>query len=387
MKNKRLIALLFTLNIALLSIVFFRETGLLKPEMFLTAAGAAPTTSTTSTAASRRTVLVDAAEKMAPSVVSVGASRSQYYVSPNASFFRDFTIFEQEKEVPYLGSGVIVDSDGLVVTNYHVVEDAKDVFVTLVDGRKLPGKVLDADIALDVALIKVEGKNLPAATLGNSDDLMVGEWTLAMGNPFGNVIGDPTPTVTAGVVSALNRNFRPSENIPRVYLDMIQTDAAINPGNSGGALVNSAGELIGINTFIVSRSGGAEGIGFAIPVNRLKAVVKEIVEHGKIRPRLVDFQTTSLNKRIAKMLDSNAEKGAVITEVSPDGPAEKAGLKVGDVITQVNGESVIDAQDLKLKVWYNRQVGSRFRFNIDRSGEPVVAEYVLTEPPDDPDEN
>jgi serine protease Do len=241
--------------------------------------------------------------------------------------------------------------------------------------------VLDADVALDIALIKVDGKNLPAAKLGNSDDLLVGEWTLAMGNPFGNLIENPTPTVTAGVISALNRNFRPSQDIPRVYLDMIQTDAAINPGNSGGALANAAGEIIGINTFIVSRSGGAEGIGFAIPINRVKAVVQEIVEHGKIRARLVDFQTSTLSNRIGKMLNTNAENGAVVTEVSPDGPAAKAGLKVGDVITKVNGNKVSDAQDLKLKVWYNRQVGSRFRFDVDRSGKPVELEYQLVEPP------
>lgn len=387
MKKNKLIALLFTFNILLLGAVLVRESGISDSGFFTQIVGAAPAASTTSTAASRRTVLVDAAQLMAPSIVSVGASRSQYYVSPHASYFQDFTVFEQEKEVPYLGSGVIVDSDGLVVTNYHVVEDAKDVFVTLVDGRRLSGKVLDADIALDIALIKVDSKNLPAAKLGNSDDLMVGEWTLAMGNPFGDVIGDPTPTVTAGVVSALNRNFRPSQNIPRVYLDMIQTDAAINPGNSGGALVNASGELIGLNTFIVSRSGGAEGIGFAIPINRIKAVIKEIVEHGKIRSRLVDFQTTTLNNRIGKMLAATAEKGAVVTEVNPGGPAEKAGIKVGDVITKVNGDPVTDASNLQLKVWYNKQVGSKFQFNVDRSGSPLTLDYTLVEPPADSKNN
>jgi len=383
MLKKRLLALLITMNLALLTVVAFRETDLISRAGLDTPAFAAHTTASLSTAASRRTALVDAAKKIGPSIVSVGASRSQYYVSPYASFFRDFTIFEQDKEIPYMGSGVIIDPDGLVVTNYHVVEDAKDVFVTLVDGRRLDGKVLDADVALDIALIKVDAKNLPAATLGNSDDLQVGEWTLAMGNPFGNLIDNPAPTVTAGVVSALGRNFRPSADIPRVYLDMIQTDAAINPGNSGGALANSAGEIVGINTFIMSRSGGAEGIGFAIPINRVKAVVQEILEHGKIRPRLVDFQTSPLNNRIGRMLNSNAENGAVVTEVSPDGPASKAGLKIGDVITRVNGEKVKDSQDLRLKVWYNRQVGSHFRFTVDRSGKPLDLEYVLVEPPSD----
>jgi len=383
MTKNRLIALLLTLNLALVAVVFLNETGLIKRDLLSLDAFAAQIQDPPSAAASRRTVLVDATEKMSPSVVSVGASKSQYYVSPNASFFRDFTIFEQEEEVPYLGSGVIVDTDGLVVTNYHVVEDTKDVFVTLTDGRKLPGKVLDADVALDIALIQVEGKNLPAAKLGNSEDLKVGEWVLAMGNPFGDVIGDPTPTVTAGVVSALKRNFKPSRQIPKVYLDMIQTDAAINPGNSGGALVNSAGELIGINTFIMSRSGGAEGVGFAIPINRVKAVITEIIDNGKIRPRLVDFKTATLNPKMAKMLNTEAERGAVVVEINPDGPAAKAGLKVGDVITQVNGEKVTDSTELRLKVWYNRPVGSNFHLNVDRAGQPVQAEYTTIEPPED----
>ncbi len=388
MTKNRIIAVLVTANLLLISIVGLREAGILKKDPVFGNAFAQEVTTQSASLTSRRTELVDVAEQMAPSVVSIGGTRPQYSVRPHQSFFREFLVLQEEGEqdVPYLGSGVIVDSDGLVVTNYHVVEKEDDVFVTLVDGRKLPGKVLDADVVLDIALIKVEGKNLPAAKLGDSNNVMVGEWTLAMGNPFGNVIGDPTPTVTAGVISALNRNFRPSENIPRVYLDMIQTDAAINPGNSGGALVNAAGELIGINTFIVSRSGGAEGIGFAIPINRVKAVVNEIVEHGRVRPRLVDFQTSNLNERTKKMLETKAEKGAVVTRVNADGPAEAAGLKVGDVITEVNGEDVVDAQDLKLKVWYNRQVGSRFRFTIDRAGEPVETEYTLVEPPEDEEE-
>lgn len=380
MTKNRLIALLVTINVLVIALVVLRETGLAQRSPLFSEAFAAQVTGPLSTAESRKTPLVQAAQTMSPSVVSVGASRSKYYISPHASFFRDFTVFEQEEEVPYLGSGVIIDTDGLIVTNYHVVEDAKDVFVTLTDGRKLDGKVLDADVALDIALIKVEAKNLPAAKMGNNEDLMVGEWVLAMGNPFGNVIGDPTPSVTAGVVSALNRDFKPSGDIPKVFLDMIQTDAAINPGNSGGALVNSAGELIGINTFIMSRSGGAEGVGFAIPVNRVKSVVNEITTHGKIRSRLVDFQTRTLNKEMAEILKSTATNGAVVTKVNPGGPAAKAGLKVGDVITQVNGDKIQDAQDLRIKVWYNQPVGSNFRMDVDRAGSAVSVDYTVVEP-------
>jgi serine protease Do len=303
-------------------------------------------------------------------------------VSPYASFFSDFTIFKDKQKIPYLGSGVIVDPDGLIVTNYHVVENMKDVFVTLSDGRELPGNVLDADTALDVALVKVEAKNLPAAKMGDSNNLLVGEWVLAMGNPFGNLIGDPTPTVTAGVISALKRNFRPSTELKRVYQNMIQTDAAINPGNSGGALINSAGELVGINTFIMSRSGGAEGIGFAIPVNRVKSVIDEIVKHGHIRSRLMDFQVQNLTPRLAKMLETSAKTGAVVTQVADSGPAAAAGIKVGDVITKVNGQAVADDQDLQIKVWTN-QVGSHVQLTIDRAGQAVTTNYELMEPKND----
>jgi serine protease Do len=272
-------------------------------------------------------------------------------VSPFFDFFSDYAIFPYQEKVPYLGSGVILSADGLVVTNYHVVENAEDVFVTLMDGRELPAKLLDADTVLDVALLKVDGKDLPAVTIGNSDDLMVGEWALAMGNPFGNLIGDPHPTVTVGVISAVKRSFRAGGGSPRVYQDMIQTDAAINPGNSGGALINVAGELVGINTFIMSRSGGSVGIGFAIPVNRVKAVVDEIVQHKRIRSRLVDFRVQNANERLARILGARASKGAVVAEILRGGPAQRAGFQVGDIITAVDGVPVSDAEDFTIKVW------------------------------------
>ena len=385
MKANRTVIYLATLNILLVAVLLFKHINPTLPDSLAPAALAQSTSAQAalSLTDSRRTVLVDVAERLAPSIVSVGTTRN---ISPSAFFFRDFLIYNQGsvKDVPYLGSGVIVDPDGLIVTNYHVVENLDEVFVTLNDGQKLDGKVVDADVALDIALIKVngKGKNLKPATMGDSDDLMVGEWTLAMGNPFGNLISDPIPTVTAGVVSALSRNFRPNENLRRVYLDMIQTDAAINPGNSGGALVNAAGEVIGINTFIMSRSGGAEGIGFAIPINRVKAVVKEITEHGSIRPRLVDFNASTLDANMAEMLDTEAEYGAVVTRVNTTGPAQKAGLKVGDVITSVNSRRVTDAEELNLKIWYTGQVGSTVKLQVDRAGKKLELDYTLAAPPD-----
>jgi len=334
-----------------------------------------------STTDQRRTEITESARKVAPAIVSVGASQSGVFVHPYAPFFSDYIpVFPYEEKIPYLGSGVIIDPNGLVVTNYHVVERQKDVFVTLTDGREFPGKVLDADTLLDVALIKLEGaKNLPTVRLGDSDDLLVGEWVIAMGNPFGNVIGDPNPTVTVGVVSALKRSFRPNAaNANRAYLDMIQTDAAINPGNSGGALINTRGELIGINTFIVSRSGGAEGIGFAIPVNRVKTVVQEILLHGQIRPRLMDFDVQNLTSRIARLVGTRAEKGAVVSEMLRGGPADRAGLRIGDVILSVDGKQIKDAEDLKLSIW-TRPVGTRFKLLVDREGRQLEIEYELQE--------
>lgn len=329
----------------------------------------------------RRTEITEAARTVSPAIVSVGASQTGYVVHPYAGFFSEYIpAFPFEEKIPYLGSGVIIDPDGLVVTNHHVVEKQQDVFVTLTDGREFPGKVLAADELLDVALIQLEGASgLPTVRLGDSDDILVGEWVIAMGNPFGNVIGDPIPTVTVGVVSALKRSFRPnSSNLGRAYLDMIQTDAAINPGNSGGALINAQGELVGINTFIVSRSGGAEGIGFAIPVNRVKTVVQEILMHGRIRTRLVDFQVQNLTARIAKLVGSKAEKGAVVSEMLRSGPGDRCGLRVGDVITSIDGKPVKDAEDLKLSIW-TRPVGTRFQLEVDREGEPLQFEYELTE--------
>lgn len=392
--NNRLIAGLIGLNLVLIAVMLGRDfSGKMRNPMETSAFAAptpaistAPASATTiapgepGSAAARRTEIVAAAEKFSPCVVSIGASQTGYLVNPYAGFFSNFTLFPYEEKIPYLGSGVIIDSDGLIVTNYHVVEKAKEVFVTLVDGREIPGEVLDADTALDVALIKVNAKNLPTARLGDSNNLMVGEWVLAMGNPFGNVIGDPTPTVTVGVVSALKRSFRPNNEMRKVYLDMIQTDAAINPGNSGGALINASGELVGINTFIMSRSGGAEGIGFAIPINRVKAVTDEILKHGKIRSRLVDFQAQNLTERIAKNVGSRAKKGAVVSQITRGGPADTAGMKVGDVVISVDGREVRDANDLLIYI-FSQQVGARSRLDIDRGGIQIKVDYELVEPP------
>lgn len=383
MNKNRVIGLLVVLNVLAIALmaVKYPSSGSGMQGSPTTAPAVAAPYPARSTAASRRTEIVTAAEKVSPAIVSVGASQTTLMLSPFADFFSDYAVYPYQQKIPYLGSGVIIDArNGLIVTNWHVVQDASDVFVTLMDGREVPAKLVDADTYVDVALLQIQAQNLSAVRLGDSSDLMVGEWVLAMGNPFGNLIGDPHPTVTVGVVSAVKRSFRPNSEVNRVYQDMIQTDAAINPGNSGGALINVNGDLIGMNTFIMSRSGGAEGIGFAIPVNRIKSVVEEILMHGHIRSRYRDFDVQNLKERIAKQLRSKATQGAVISEIEPGGPAERAGLRVGDVITQVDGRPVKDREDFLLYVW-TQPVGTTVKCTVDRGGKTLQIAYTLTEPP------
>jgi serine protease Do len=379
MNSRRLIHLLLFTNIGwllLFLVVPLEKTP--RVDWFSASAQAAAGPLTASRTNARRTELVEAAERVSPSIVSVGASRTSYVVSPFFDFFSDFAIFPYQEKIPYLGSGVIVSKDGLIVTNSHVIEQAEDVFVTLSDGRELPVTVVAVDSVLDLALLKVNATNLPAIKMGDSDDLMVGEWVLAMGNPFGNLIGDPHPTVTVGVVSALKRSFRSGGPSPKVYQDMIQTDAAINPGNSGGALVNALGELVGINTFIVSRSGGSIGIGFAIPVNRVKALVEEVTRYGRLRPKLVDFRVQNLNARIARILGSRATSGVVVSEIQRNGPAYKAGLRVGDIITAVNGHEVRTTDDIFANIWA-QPVGTAIQCDVDRAGRKLSIEFKIAE--------
>ena len=227
------------------------------------------------------------AHQVSPAVVTIGAVKES--LRPADDFFRAFVI-RQDQYQPYLGSGVLIGSDGHILTNVHVIDGAKRILVTFSDGREFPATVVAADPLQDIALLKIEAKDLPdPLVLGDSDSLQIGEDVIALGNPFGPMMQDPRPTVTRGVVSAVHRNFRPNANADRVYTDMIQTDAAINPGNSGGPLVDMDGNVVGVNTFIFSRSGGSHGIGFAIPVNRVKAMLEEIRQHGRLRNVAVDF--------------------------------------------------------------------------------------------------
>ncbi|MFH0795303.1 MAG: trypsin-like peptidase domain-containing protein [bacterium] len=356
-----------------------QSLGLLAQEAFA-AEPAKAISEGTNTSSRRRSPVVLAAQKVSPSVVSVGAVQTS--VRPMAPSFNDFfspyLLYQYKERMPYLGSGVIINSDGYILTNYHVIEGGEDLFVTLTDGREFKAKLLDADRLVDIALLKIEGKNLPEAKLGDSDSILIGEWVMAIGNPFGNLIESATPTVTLGVVSAVNRNFNPEPGRYRIYQDMIQTDAAINPGNSGGPLVNLDGEVVGINTFILSSSGSSAGVGFSIPINRARAVVKEIMEHGKIRPLWVDFDTMNITPYLQKMMELPTTQGALVSSMEKTGPGIRAGMRVGDVITKADDHVVRNYQDL-LNYFLSKQVGEKIKFEILREGKQVEAVYQIEE--------
>jgi serine protease Do len=287
-------------------------------------------------------------KKVAPSVVKITTSTKAKRVAAQGfdnPAFREFFggRLPQMDQPPQagLGSGVIISSDGYIVTNNHVIQGADEVLVTLADDRELKAKVVGRDPQTDIAVIKVDAKNLPAVTFADSAGIEVGDRVLALGNPFG--IGE---TVTTGIVSAKGR--RPGLGLE--YEDFVQTDAAINPGNSGGALVDVQGRLIGINTAILSRSGGFQGVGLAVPANLVSQVVDGLVKNGKVVRGYLGVRTQNLTPALAETLDLETRKGALVAEVEPKGPAAKAGLKNGDVIVSLNGEAVEDSHRLSFAV-------------------------------------
>ncbi len=255
-----------------------------------------------------------------------------------------------------IGSGVIVTKDGYVLTNNHVVEGATTVKVSTNDRREFTAKVVGTDPRTDIAVLKIEGTNLSVLPISDSTRVQVGDLALAIGDPFG--IGQ---TVTMGIISATGRAGLTAGN----YEDFIQTDAAINPGNSGGALINTNGELIGINTAIISRSGGNQGIGFAIPINMARDVMDQLVKTGKVTRGYIGVLPQDITPELARAFNLKSNSGAAITRVEPDTPASKAGLKVGDVVTAINGEPVTDANALRLRV-SRTQPGTTLKVTVQR---------------------
>ncbi len=269
-----------------------------------------------------------------------------------------------------LGSGVIISPDGYIVTNNHVIDGAMDIRVTMTDRRILPAKLVGADPLTDLAVIKVDGTNLPSVPLGDSTKLHPGQTVLAFGNPLGFRF-----TVTRGIISALNRP-NPFASNRRSPGEFIQTDAAINPGNSGGPLVNANGEVIGINTFLVSETGGFSGMGFAIPTQIVRPTVDSLIKYGKVSHGYLGIGISDVTPDEAKFFHVNNASGAVITQVEPNSPAAKAGLKVGDVITELNGKTVSDAGELQVEVG-QKQPGTTVHIKAVRDGSSVDVPVTL----------
>ena len=273
-----------------------------------------------------------------------------------------------------LGSGVIVSPDGYILTNNHVVEGATDVRVTLSDKRQLKAKVIGADPKTDIAVLKVEGSGFPAITIGDSSKVQVGDYALAVGDPFG--VGQ---TVTMGIISAMNRGNLGIED----YEDFIQTDAPINPGNSGGALVNDRGELVGINTAILSHgSGGNEGIGFAIPINMARNVMSQILDHGKVNRAYLGIMVQDITPGISKAMNLKDMKGVLVGDVTPSGPASRSGVQRGDVILEVNGKPMEDSRELRNSISMMNP-DSTVKLKILRNGNPTDVSVKLGDLPSD----
>ncbi len=287
--------------------------------------------------ARRRNEIVEVVQKVSPAVVFIGTeseaeSPFRGRRSPMEEFFG---VPPQRQRQQGLGSGVIVDPNGIIITNDHVIRGASAIHVVLADGRELEADVIGSDADNDLAVLKVSSKQpLPAAKLGTSSDLMIGETVVAIGSPFGL-----SKTVTSGVVSATGRTFKADG---RTYNDFIQTDAAINPGNSGGPLLNVDGDVIGINTAIFA---SAQGIGFAIPADKVRRIVDELTRFGKVRPAWVGIEAQDLSPRLARQLGWDRTYGAVVSDVEPGSPADQAGIRRGDVLAEMGGSRISDAED------------------------------------------
>ena len=326
----------------------------------------------------------DLVNRVSPAVVTIRSTEraraAQQFPFSDDPTLREFfgnRMPQQQQQTPQrvqgVGSGVIVNSDGYILTNHHVVDGALEIKVELTDNRTFTAKLVGSDAPSDLAVLKIDAKDLPVLHLGDSDKVRVGDVVLAVGNPLG--IGQ---TVTSGIVSAKGRTTGLSDGS---FEDFLQTDAAINRGNSGGALVNTTGELIGINSQILSPSGGSIGIGFAIPSNMARAVMDQLMKTGKVRRGMLGVTIQSVDADLASSLSLPAARGAIVTSVSNGSPAEKAGLKRGDVITAIDKQPVLDNNSLRNLV-ASKTPGSTVDVTASRNGRDQIFQVALTELPD-----
>lgn len=269
-----------------------------------------------------------------------------------------------------LGSGFIIDKNGYILTNYHVIDGAQSIIVNLANGKKVKGKIIGGDPTNDLAVIKIPAKNLPEAVLGDSNHIRVGELAVAIGNPFGL-----QQTVTSGVISALGRSIGESEG--RVLDNLIQTDASINPGNSGGPLVNSRGQVIGINTAIISQ---AQGIGFAIPINTAKSIANQIIKEGRVVRPWLGILGTNVTGELARQYNLPVKQGALVIKILPDSPAQKGGLKVSDIVSAIAGKEIAGMQELQ-QIVRKYKPGDTLDFTVYRDGRKINLRVKLGEAP------
>ncbi|MDP8211048.1 MAG: trypsin-like peptidase domain-containing protein [Candidatus Stygibacter australis] len=323
---------------------------------------------------SRHNAITSAIQIVSPAVVSVNVIKTQIvnrHLSPfDNPFFGFFRNVPYKREIKGIGSGVIFNDAGYIITNAHVVEGATQIKVILSDNRQFEGELIGLDSVHDIAIVKLkDGEDLPVAKLGTSCGLIMGEWAIAVGNPYGFLLKDSKPSVSVGVISALNRDFAPNED-GKIYKKMIQTDAAINPGNSGGPLVNVMGEVIGINSFIFSESGGSIGIGFAIPIDSVKKIADELIKYGKIRDIWYGFKVQEITPVIASYLGLSSSDGVLVALLDKNGPADKAGLKKGDIIIKINKYQIKTTDDAEIAVT-DVSVGDKMNLEIIRDTKPL----------------
>lgn len=336
----------------------------------------------------RHNAITQAVALASPAVVGINVIevREYRYQNPWSRFFGDDPFFRQffgdqvyRQKVKGLGSGFIISPDGYILTNDHVAGNATEITVTLTNKEKYNAKIIGTDPVSDIALLKIDGKDLPYIPLGNSDDVIVGEWVIAMGNPFGLFDISDKPTVTVGVVSAVGMNLSAGEG--RYYRGMIQTDAAINQGNSGGPLLNSLGEVIGVNSVIYTPNQGNIGLGFAIPIDKVKNIVKELKKSGKIERNFwTGLEIQTVDARVARYFGLTKAEGVIISDVRKRSPAEEAGLKPGDIILEVNGEKITDENNIMAIIQESKE-GDVLKLKILRDKKEINVNLQLKRQP------